>query len=192
MTLKPACANGASRHIWQPARSRPHGPTRLAKPVRSVAKWPIETSIGPWSGGTRPAPRSAAQAQFVGDRGGLDAAGHPELAQDVRDVDGRGTPWQAITLVTCRAIPPILGAAIIGLPAGMALQDAVIRAIGTVQSSGGPAFPFLLTPGSVVHVYTAAELALLALAGLAIAIAGALGPVTWAAASKTTTALRAE
>ena len=35
-------------------------------------------------------------------------------------------------------------------------------------------------------------LALLAIAGLAIAITGALGPATWAAAAPTTTALRAE
>jgi hypothetical protein len=40
--------------------------------------------------------------------------------------------------------------------------------------------------------YTPTGLALLALAGLAIALAGALGPAIWAAASKTTTALRAE
>src|SRR2546430_294979 len=53
----------------------------------------METSIDPWSGpraGPRPARRSAAQAQVVGDSGGLDAAGYPELAQDVRDVDGGG------------------------------------------------------------------------------------------------------
>jgi hypothetical protein len=40
--------------------------------------------------------------------------------------------------------------------------------------------------------YTPGGLALLALAGLAIAFAGALGPAVWAAASRTTTALRAE
>jgi hypothetical protein len=40
--------------------------------------------------------------------------------------------------------------------------------------------------------YTPGELALLALAGLAIAIMGALGPAIWAAGSRTTTALRAE
>jgi putative ABC transport system permease protein len=40
--------------------------------------------------------------------------------------------------------------------------------------------------------YTPAELALLAISGLAIALAGALGPAAWAAASTTTTALRAE
>jgi hypothetical protein len=40
--------------------------------------------------------------------------------------------------------------------------------------------------------YTPGDLILLALAGLAIALAGALGPAAWAAASRTTTALRAE
>jgi FtsX-like permease family len=40
--------------------------------------------------------------------------------------------------------------------------------------------------------YTPVELALLVLAGLAIALAGALGPALWAAAAKTTTALHAE
>jgi putative ABC transport system permease protein len=40
--------------------------------------------------------------------------------------------------------------------------------------------------------YTPGELALLGLAGLVIAIAGALGPAVWAAASRTTSALRAE
>ena len=43
-----------------------------------------------------------------------------------------------------------------------------------------------------MHVYTPGGLALLALAGLAIAITGALGPAAWAAVSRTTTALRAE
>jgi hypothetical protein len=46
-------------------------------------------------------------------------------------------------------------------------------------------------PGSFVHILGIADLALLVLAGLAIAI-GALGPATWAAASKTITALHAE
>lgn len=40
--------------------------------------------------------------------------------------------------------------------------------------------------------YAPGELALLALAGLAIALAGTLGPAIWAAAAKTTTALHAE
>ena len=49
-----------------------------------------------------------------------------------------------------------------------------------------------LPPGGLVHVYTPGGLALLALAGLALAVIGALGPATWAAASRTTTALHAE
>ena len=101
------------------------------------------------------------------------------------------TPGQAITMVTCWVIAPAIGAAIIALPAGMALQDAVIHAIARAEA---PRLPPVLAaaPASIVHVYTPAGLTLLALAGLAIAIAGALGPAIWAAASRTTTALRAE
>jgi len=101
------------------------------------------------------------------------------------------TPRQAITMVTCWAIAPAVGAAIIALPAGMALQDAVIHAIARAEA---PALPpdLAADPASIVHVYTPAGLTLLALAGLALAIAGALGPAIWAAASRTTTALRAE
>ena len=101
------------------------------------------------------------------------------------------TPWQAITMVTCWVIAPAIGAAIIALPAGMALQDAVVRGIASAEA---PALPPTLAaaPASIVHVYTLAGLILLALAGLALAIAGALGPAIWAAASRTTTALRAE
>lgn len=54
----------------------------------------------------------------------------------------------------------------------------------------------MVLPASFVHVLGAPDLLLLALAGLAIAAAGALDPATWAATwaatSKTTTALRAE
>ena len=44
----------------------------------------------------------------------------------------------------------------------------------------------------LARAYTPGALALLVLAGLAIAIVGALGPAIWAAAIKTTTALHAE
>jgi putative ABC transport system permease protein len=47
-------------------------------------------------------------------------------------------------------------------------------------------------PPSVLNVYHPAELVLLALAGLAITVAGALGPAGWAAKTRTATALRAE
>jgi putative ABC transport system permease protein len=47
-------------------------------------------------------------------------------------------------------------------------------------------------PPSLISVYRPAELVLLALAGLVIAVAGALGPAGWAARSRTAFALRAE
>jgi putative ABC transport system permease protein len=47
-------------------------------------------------------------------------------------------------------------------------------------------------PPAFVNVYRPAELALLALAGLVIAVAGALAPACWAAKTRTASALRAE
>jgi hypothetical protein len=68
---------------------------------------------------------------------------------------------------------------------------------GKGQQPGGRAsgVPGLFAPAFAIagqDPYTPGELALLALAGLAIAVAGALGPALWAAVSRTTTALRAE
>jgi len=100
------------------------------------------------------------------------------------------TPGQTIVMVICWTLAPAIIAAAIALPAGIALHSAVTHAIATDQFT--PDGASLLAPGSVVSIYTTADLALLALAGLAIAIAGALGPATWAAVSRTTTALRAE
>ena len=47
-------------------------------------------------------------------------------------------------------------------------------------------------PASYLNVYGPAELALLALAGLVIAVAGAMLPASWAAGPRTASALRAE
>jgi putative ABC transport system permease protein len=47
-------------------------------------------------------------------------------------------------------------------------------------------------PASMISVYTPWEAALLAIAGLIIAVAGALGPASWAAGTRTAFALRAE
>jgi putative ABC transport system permease protein len=44
----------------------------------------------------------------------------------------------------------------------------------------------------VISVYPLWEIVVLALAGLVIAVAGALGPAGWAARSRTAFALRAE
>jgi putative ABC transport system permease protein len=47
-------------------------------------------------------------------------------------------------------------------------------------------------PAAVLHAYQPWEIVLLALAGLLIAVAGALAPAGWAARTRTAFALRAE
>jgi putative ABC transport system permease protein len=94
------------------------------------------------------------------------------------------TPRQTLTMVICWVAAPTLAATVIALPAGLITQDYLVR---DLAASVG-----MVLPASFVHVLGTADLLLLALAGLAIAAAGALGPATWAAAARTTTALRAE
>ena len=48
------------------------------------------------------------------------------------------TPQQAITMVTCWVIAPAIAAAVIALPAGMALQNAVIHAIARAEAARLP------------------------------------------------------
>ncbi len=95
------------------------------------------------------------------------------------------TPSQTIAMVLCWVIIPTIIAAIIALPVGLIIQDRLIRHLAHNSRN-------LILPDSFVHVLGTLELALLTLAGLAIAAAGALGPAAWAAASKTTTALHAD
>jgi putative ABC transport system permease protein len=72
------------------------------------------------------------------------------------------TPRQTIAMVTCWAIIPAIGAAIIALPAGMALQSTVMHALASDQA----VLPQALTipPASLVHVYTPGGLTILVLA----------------------------
>ena len=95
------------------------------------------------------------------------------------------TPRQVIAMVTCWVVAPAVIAAAIALPAGLILQGSLVRRLAADSGMGA-------LPGGFVHALGVADLALLALAGLGIAIAGALGPAAWAAAAKTTTALHAE
>ena len=97
------------------------------------------------------------------------------------------TPRQAITMVICWVIPPAVIAAAIALPAGLTTQDHLIR-----QLTSGTALHGTALPGSFVHVLGGTDLLLLALAGLAIAIAGALGPASWAARTRTSAVLHTE
>jgi putative ABC transport system permease protein len=94
------------------------------------------------------------------------------------------TPRQTLAMVICWVAAPAIAAAAIALPAGLITQDFLVRNLAASVS--------MVLPASFVHILGAADLLLLALAGLGIAAVGALGPATWAATSKTTTALRAE
>ena len=72
----------------------------------------------------------------------------------------------------------------IAVPASVIVHSSVVRAIAGARGTGLPA--------SYLTVYRPAELALLALAGLVIAVAGAPLRASWAARARTASALRAE
>lgn len=70
------------------------------------------------------------------------------------------------------------------MPAATMLHATTVRAIANAASTGIPA--------DVSRVLGPGELALLALSGLVIAVAGALAPASWAAGTRTAFAIRAE
>jgi len=70
------------------------------------------------------------------------------------------------------------------VPAGMALHRVVLPVMAHSANLGLPA--------SYLAVWRPWELAVLALAGVAIAVAGALLPASWAARMRTASALHAE
>jgi putative ABC transport system permease protein len=94
------------------------------------------------------------------------------------------TPRQVIAMVVTTVAATGLIAGLIAVPAGIALQRAILPVMGNAAQTGLPA--------GVYNVYRPAELVLLALAGLVIAVAGALAPAGWAARARTALALRAE
>jgi len=94
------------------------------------------------------------------------------------------TPRQAITMVISTVTGIGLAAGLIAVPAGVALHQYVLPVMGhAVQTD---------LPPAVLNVYHAPELALLALSGLVIAVAGALAPASWAARTRTAFTLRTE
>jgi putative ABC transport system permease protein len=94
------------------------------------------------------------------------------------------TPRQTLAMVLTTVAATGLIAGLIAVLAGVALHNAILPIMGDgVQT----AFP----PG-LYNVYTPAELALLALAGLVIAVVSALAPAGWAARARTAIALRTE
>jgi putative ABC transport system permease protein len=94
------------------------------------------------------------------------------------------TPRQTLAMILCSVAAVGLFAGIIAVPAGMYLHDGVVPTMAHAANSGVPA--------SLVTAYLPWEVVVLALAGLAIALAGALGPASWAAGTRTAFALRAE
>jgi hypothetical protein len=92
------------------------------------------------------------------------------------------SPRQTMTMVLASVVGLGTAGGITGVPAGVALHDYVLplMAAGT-----------RLTP-HIESVYHALELVLLGLAGIAIAVLGAILPAGWAARARTATALRTE
>jgi len=94
------------------------------------------------------------------------------------------TPRQTVAMVLCSVAGTGLVAGVLAVPAGIAVHRYVIPAMAGAAG--------LSVPASLQNVYSAPELAALALAGLLIALVGALAPAGWAARSRTVAALRAE
>jgi putative ABC transport system permease protein len=94
------------------------------------------------------------------------------------------TPRQTIAMVVCWVAGTGLLAGIIAVPAGIVLHHYVLPAMAAAANVG--------LPPSFLNVYGIGQMAVLALAGLVIAVAAALLPASWAAKTRTATALRAE
>jgi putative ABC transport system permease protein len=94
------------------------------------------------------------------------------------------TPRQTIAMVVCWVAGVGLVAGLIAVPLGIVLQHYLVPAMA---SAAGTALP-----ASIVNVYSGSQIAGLALAGMVIAVAGALAPAGWAAGARTASALRAE
>ncbi len=93
------------------------------------------------------------------------------------------TPRQTIAMVVCWVAGIGLLAGLIAVPAGIELHRYVLPVMASSANLGVPA--------SFLNVY-GGEIAVLALAGLVIAVLGALLPAGWAAGTRTATALHAE
>jgi putative ABC transport system permease protein len=94
------------------------------------------------------------------------------------------TPRQTIAMAVTTVAATGLIAGLVALPAGIALQRAILPIIGNAAQTALPA--------AIYNVYHPAELVLLALAGLVIAAVSALAPAGWAAGIRTASALRTE
>jgi putative ABC transport system permease protein len=94
------------------------------------------------------------------------------------------TPRQTVSLVLASVAGIGILGGLVGVPAGFALHGYVLPEMAEAAGTG--------LPPSVLEVYDAPELVLLGLAGVGIAVLGALLPAGWAAKARTATALRTE
>ena len=85
-------------------------------------------------------------------------------------------PGQVLTMVVCWIAGPAVVAAAIAAPAAVALNTATVHAMAGTAHTGIPA--------SFTQVFPPSRLALLSLAAVAIAVAGALLPAGWAARAR--------
>jgi putative ABC transport system permease protein len=93
-------------------------------------------------------------------------------------------PAQLLTMVVCSIAGPAVLAAVIAAPAAVLLNDATVRAMASTAHTGIPA--------SFLQVFPPSRLAVLSLAAIVLAAAGALLPASWAARARPAVALRAE
>jgi putative ABC transport system permease protein len=94
------------------------------------------------------------------------------------------SPRQTVSLVLSSVAGVGVLGGLIGVPAGFALHAFVLPVMGHAAGTN--------LPPSILDVYDAPQLVLLGLAGIAIALLGALLPSGWAAKARTATALRTE
>lgn len=94
------------------------------------------------------------------------------------------TPRQTVSLVLASVAGIGVVGGLVGVPAGFALHGFVVPVMGRAAGTN--------LPPSVLEVYDMPRLLLLGLAGVLIAVLGALLPAGWAARARTATALRTE
>ena len=93
-------------------------------------------------------------------------------------------PGQLLVMVCCWVAGPAVLAAVLAAPAAVQLNSATLTAMAHTAHTGIPAV--------FTDVFPIAKLALLSLAALVIAVAGALLPASWAARARPAVALRTE
>ena len=94
------------------------------------------------------------------------------------------SPRQTVSLVLASVAGIGVLGGLVGVPAGYALHAFVLPVMGHAAGTD--------LPRSVLDVYETPQLLLLGLAGLVIALLGAMLPAVWAAKARTATALRTE